>query len=237
VTPPASPWNTHGYFNDPDRKDGYSHQWHFEVQRQMTPTVMMSIAYVGSKSGRLDCAGGANTALTAGAGTKEEVNARRPVPYMSAESIYSQDLGEANYNALQYKLQKRFSGGLAALVSYTWSKSIDTSRGWFSAENGVGGQTIQNYHDPDSNRAVSSYDVPHLFTGGVVWDIPVGPGKQFLSSGPLSQVLGGWQFNTMVMARSGQPFTPGRDRRHRQHRRPLRIQLWPSEPDRRPDAG
>jgi hypothetical protein len=72
----------------------------------------------------------------------------------------------------------------------------------------VARQTIQNYHDPDSNRAVSSYDVPHLFTGAVIWDLPFGPGKQMLSSGPLSQILGGWQMNAIVMARSGQPFTP-----------------------------
>ena len=208
VMPPASPWNSRGYFNDPNRKDAYSQQWHVEIQRQINPTLMMSAAYVGSKSGRLDYAGGANTALTPGAGTPAEVNARRPVPYMSAESIYSRDLGESNYNSLQAKLQKRFSGGLAALVSYTWSKSIDTSSGWFSAENGIGGQTIQDYHHPNTNRAVSSYDVPHLFTAGVLWDVPAGRGQRWLNSGPASWIVGGWRLNTTLVARSGQPFTP-----------------------------
>jgi outer membrane receptor protein involved in Fe transport len=208
VLPPASPWNARGWFNDPDRKDSYSHQWHVEIQRQMTQSLMMAVAYVGSKSGRLEYAGGANTALTPGGGTPDEINARRPVPYLSAEGIYSRDIGEANYHSLQYKLQRRFASGLAALISYTWQKSIDTSSGWFSAENGVGGQTIQNYHDPKSNRAVSSYDVPHLFTAGVVWDIPVGRGKTYLNSGPASWILGGWQINTLLLARSGQPFTP-----------------------------
>jgi hypothetical protein len=208
VMPPASPWNSRGWFNDPDRKDAYSHQWHFEIQRQMTPSLMMAMAYVGSKSGRLDYAGGANTARTPGPGTPAEVNARRPVPYMSAEGVYSRDIGEANYNALQYKLQKRFSAGLAALINYTWSKSIDTSSGWFSAENGIGGQTVQDYHHPETYRAVSSYDVPHLFTAGVVWEIPAGRGKQWLASGPASWILGDWRVNTTLLARSGQPFTP-----------------------------
>ncbi len=208
VLPPASPWNSRGWFNDPDRKDGYSHQWHVEIQRQMTQSLVMSVAYVGSKSGRLDYAGGANTALTPGPGTAAEVNQRRPVPHMSAEGIYSRDIGEANYHSFQYKLQKRFSSGLGALVSYTWAKSIDSSSGWFSAENGIGGQTLQDYHHPETNRAVSSYDVPHIFTGGVIWDIPVGQGKRWLSTGPASLILRGWQVNALVLARSGQPFTP-----------------------------
>jgi hypothetical protein len=127
---------------------------------------------------------------------------------MSGESIYSRDLGEANYNSLQAKLQRRFSGGLAALLSYTWSKSIDTSSGWFSAENGVGGQTIQDYHHPNTNRAVSSYDVPHLFTAGVLWDVPAGRGQRWLNSGLASWIVGGWRMNTTLVARSGQPFTP-----------------------------
>jgi outer membrane receptor protein involved in Fe transport len=209
VAPPLSPWAQTGYYNDPDRKDPYSHQWHVEVQRQMTPGLMMSLAYVGSKSGRLDYAGPANVATTPGPpASAADINARRPVPHMSSEPIYSRDLGEATYNALQYKLQQRFSGGLAAVVSYTWSKSIDTSSGWFNAENGIGGRTIQDYYHPETNRAVSSYDVPHLLTAAALWDVPVGRGKQWLNSGPAALILGGWQINTVVMARSGQPFTP-----------------------------
>ncbi len=209
VAPAASPWSQSGYFNDPDRKDPYSHQWHVEIQRQMTPSMMMSIAYVGSRSGRLDYAGPANVAKTPGPpASAAEINARRPVPYMSSEPIFSRDLGVANYNALQYKLQQKLSNGLAAVISYTWSKSIDTSSGWFNAENGIGGRTIQDYYNPEANRAVSSYDVPHLLIGGVLWDIPAGRGKRWLNSGPAAWILGGWQLNAMFMARSGQPFTP-----------------------------
>ena len=37
--------------------------------------------------------------------------------------------GRVDYNSLGTKLTKRYSSGLTALVSYTWSKSIDTTSG------------------------------------------------------------------------------------------------------------
>jgi hypothetical protein len=54
---------------------------------------------------------------------------------------------------------------------------------------------------------VSSYDIPHLFTLATLWEIPAGKGKPWLNQGPASWILGNWQMNSLVLARSGQPFT------------------------------
>lgn len=213
--PRAAPWNSTGWFNDPDRKDGYSHQWHLEIQRQMTSNLMMSAAYVGSQSGRLEYAGVAQAALRPGIDpatgrrlTPAEVDQLRPWPHITGNFRYEDDIGQASYHSFQYKMQRRLSNGVSTLLSYTWSKSIDTSSGWFNAENGIGGNsTVQNYHDRDSNRAVSSYDVPHLLTWGTVWELPFGKGKRWLPTGPASWILGNWQANWLLLARSGQPFT------------------------------
>lgn len=212
--PRAAPWNGGGWFNDPDRKDAYSQQWHVEIQREMRQSLMMSVAYVGSHNGRVEYAGRAAAAVRPGVDStgrkllRAEVNELRPWPHITGSFRYEDDIGVSSYHSFQYKLQKRFSGGLAALLSYTWQKSIDTSSGWFNAENGIGGgSNVQNYHDRDSNRAVSSYDVPHLLTLATVWEIPFGKGKPWLSSGAAAAVLGNWQMNWFVLARSGQPFT------------------------------
>src|SRR5262249_11648696 len=59
-----------------------------------------------------------------------------------------------------------FSNGLHTLASYTWSKSIDVSSGYFNVENGPGGgSTLQNFFDQNSGRGVSAYDVPTSFPG------------------------------------------------------------------------
>jgi hypothetical protein len=85
---------------------------------------------------------------------------------------------------------------------------VDTSSGWFAAENGIGGNAhVQNYHDMDDARAVSSYDIPHILSWAGLWELPAGRGKPWLTEGPASWVLGNWQLNWNFLARSGQPYT------------------------------
>jgi hypothetical protein len=212
--PAPQPWNAGGWFNDPNRKNAYSHQWHVEIQREMTRDLMVGIGYVGSYNGRMEYSGYAHASsvpavdATGRRLTPAERDQLRPWPHINGSFRYEDDIGMAYYNALQLKAQHRFSAGLASMFSYTWSKSVDTSSGWFAAENGIGGNShVQNYHDIDSSRAVSSYDIPHLVTWATIWELPVGRGKRWLNEGPASWVLGNWQMNWMLLARSGQPYT------------------------------
>jgi outer membrane receptor protein involved in Fe transport len=221
LAPRAAPWNSTGFFNDPDRKNAYSHQWNIDVQRQFSRNLVAGVAYVGSYNGRMEYAGRAQAppapAIERNAGppstwrrlTTAERNALRPWPHIDGTFTYSDDIGMSKYNALQVRVQQRFTDGLSSILSYTWSRTIDTSSGWFNAEGGIGGgATVQNYHDIDGNRALSSYDIPHIVTWGTVWELPFGQGKRWLNTGPAAWVLGDWQLNWILLARSGQPFTP-----------------------------
>ena len=214
LAPRPHPWNSTNFFNDPDRKNAYSHQYHVELQRQITSNFMVAAAYVGSYNGRMEYAGRPQALSSPGVDatgrrlTAAEVDARRPWPHINGTFTYSDDIGMSQYDALQIKAQHRFSDGLSSIFSYTFSRTIDTSSGWFNAENGIGGAaTVQNYHDIEGNKARSSYDIPHIVTWGTVWELPFGRGKRWLDSGALSWILGNWQLNSMLLARSGQPFT------------------------------
>ena len=207
--PTTNPWSLTGFPNDPNYKDPYSQQWHVELQRELTTTSMISVAYVGSKNGRLPYAGFANAARQASPnGTPAAtVDALRLMPWVSAGITFTTNTGYANYNALESKFQRRFSKGLSTLISYTWSKSIDVSSGYFNVENGPGGgSTIQNYFDPSTARGVSSYDIPHFVSWATVYELPLGKGKRWFRSGPASWVFGNWQTNFIMQARSGAPF-------------------------------
>jgi hypothetical protein len=207
TTNPWTPANTFG--DDPNYKDPYSQQWHLELQRQLTPSMMVSAAYVGSKNGRLPYSGLGNTARQASPnGTPNSViDALRPMPWVAANINYTLSKGTSNYNSLQTRFQRRFSRGLHTLVSYTWSKSIDTGSGYFNVENGPGGgSTLQNYHDPSTGRGVSSYDIPHFLSWATVYELPFGKGKKWVQSGPAAWVFGNWQANYIFQARSGQPY-------------------------------
>jgi len=218
--PTTNPWNPANTFgDDPNYKDGYSQQYLLEVQRQITPTMLVSAAYVGSKNGRLPYTGFANTARQASRNTcattdaacnaafNASVNALRPMPWVNANINYTQSIGYSNYNALQIRFQRRFSNGLHSLVSYTYGKSIDVSSGYFNVENGLGGgSTVQNYFDMSTARGVSSYDITQFLSWATVYELPFGRGKKWLQSGPASLILGGWQANYIFQARSGQPY-------------------------------
>ena len=122
-----NPWGVGGFPNNPRYKDPYSHQWHFEVQRELSPSTMISVAYVGSKNGRLPYSGNANAARQASRNTcaandgpcntafLASVDALRLMPWVGAGLNYTQNIGYSNYNALESKFQRRFSKGLSTL--------------------------------------------------------------------------------------------------------------------------
>jgi hypothetical protein len=99
------------------------------------------------------------------------------------------------------RFEKRFSGGLYFLTSYTWQKSLDLgSTDEFSAV-GSSFKTLDKGH--------SSFDVPHRLVFSYVWELPFGKGKRFGGGGPmLDKVVGGWQFSGINSFSKGQFQTP-----------------------------
>lgn len=196
--------------DDPNFKDGYTHQWNLEIQRELSPTMMVSIAYAGAKSDRLPygsaTANAANQAFPNNT-PAATVDAARQMPWVAANLTYSRSIGFAHYNALESRFQKRFSGGLQTLVSYTWGKSTDTGSGYFNVENGPGGgATIQNFYDINTARGQSSYNIPHFLSWATVYELPAGKGKGRFDHGITQWLFGDWQANYIFQARSGAPY-------------------------------
>jgi hypothetical protein len=210
----ASPWTaaSGAFADEPHYKDGYSNQWNVEIQRELGPAMMASVAYVGSRNGRLAYTGYANAAPTPSPnGTPQAViDTQRAMPFMPANVHYTESIGRSRYNALQAKFERRLSNGFQTLVSYTWSKSIDTTSGYFGVEDGAGSRSsVQNFFDPLSNEGPSGFDIPHFLSWYTVWEVPAGQGKRWLNTGPASWILGNWSVNSIVQARSGQVFNVG----------------------------
>jgi hypothetical protein len=205
--PAPDPWSQTNWFFDPNRKDARSQQWNLEVQHQMSANLALSIGYLGSYSDRLDVTGLWNTATTPGPGTPAEVNARRPFQWWNTTNFMGTSTGNSPYNALEVKLERRFAQGLNYLVSYTWSKTIDTgSSGWFAAENGSGGG-LQDYYDLNGSRGVAGYDIPQVLSMSGIYELPFGMGKKYFNQhGAASRLLGNWQVNSIVNLRAGQPY-------------------------------
>jgi hypothetical protein len=113
--------------------------------------------------------------------------------------------GSSTYNALQTQVQKRFSNGLTFLVNYTLSKNMsNTDSGFSSFNNGA-----LNGFNQKAEWSVSQNDETHVVNISGVYELPIGPGKQFLNHGGtvMKNVLGGWQLSGLFTYASGLPIT------------------------------
>jgi hypothetical protein len=95
--------------------------------------------------------------------------------------------GKADYNALAAKLRRRFSSGLTYLVSYTWSKSIDTGSGIRVPPGDQ--QFTQNEFCVPCDRATSSFSADQRFVTSLLYELPFGKGKPFLNHGGLMHAM------------------------------------------------
>jgi hypothetical protein len=113
---------------------------------------------------------------------------------------------DSSYNALQVSINRRFAQGLMLLTNYTWGKSLDD----VSDDTNGAGTTLLLPTDTNNrrlDRARSDYDIRHQFRAGVIYELPIGPGKPWLKSGLLSRLIGGWTTNTIIDWSSGYPFS------------------------------
>lgn len=199
--PPALPWQMNWWYMDPAWKNGYSMQYNFGIQHELSKSTVVEINYVGSGGRRLDLGTARNTAVVPGPG---DPKARMRFPYM-APTYFAKSIGRSNYNALQMSYRRRFSSGLSAVVNYTWSKSIDIGcSGFFGAE----GCQVQNEYDLNSSRSVSGFNVPHNLVGSVTYELPIGKNKPLSTHNKVvDYIIGGWQVNALVLMRNNLPFS------------------------------
>jgi hypothetical protein len=172
---------------------GYDQHWNFGVQHELFANTVVEIDYVGNKGSFLNGTNAANNP-PAGAGA---IQARRPYPRFGSINYFSQDVSTI-YHSLQTKLEKRLSTGFWYLLSYTFSKSIQSQNA-----PAVGGNTAWE-------RSLTDFDIPHNLAASWGYELPVGRGKRLLNgaNGFTNALLGGWQVQGIVVVRSGRPFTP-----------------------------
>jgi hypothetical protein len=177
--------------------------WNFTVQRQMTNTVSLEAAYVGNKGTHVFAGTGGdydpNQATLTGFGTLS-TNQRKPYfqKFGWSQSLrYFASDASNNYEALQIKVEKRFSQGLQLLAHYTWSRNMDFSGTYYPVD------AHYSYGPADNNRA-------HALVVASLWEVPFGKGRKYGSrlSKPVDLLLGGWQANGVMTLASGLPFTP-----------------------------
>jgi hypothetical protein len=135
----------------------------------------------------------------------------RPFPQYQGinTSCCLENVGQSTFNALEAKLERRFRNGLNLLAAYTFSKTLTDSDTTFPTFSGFASNNFgaQNPFNLKSEKALSYQDTPHAVVISYLYELPVGPGKKYLSHGVPSKVLGGWQIGGVHRYQSGSPVT------------------------------
>ena len=190
-----------------DNRTGYVQSWHFTVQRELSTNLLLDVAYVGTHDVGLTILSDANQALPNQPGQNLTLQQRRPIPNFAGIEI-AFDGGFGSYNGLQVKVEKRYSAGLYAINSFTWSKAIDNAPGHL--ENYDGDNSRINYYNTGLEKGLSSYNQPLNDTLALIYDLPFGRGRRFNIASPVADfIAGGWAVNLINTATSGLPLNIG----------------------------
>jgi hypothetical protein len=184
----------------------YVQSYFFSIQRQLMANTVLDVGYVGNRSTGIPLIADYNQATPQPTPTSNlSLAARRPIQGYGAITWFDPE-GFSRYNALQVKLDRRFSNGLQFLNSFVWSKAIDNS-GQSLDTNGGNDASPQDVRNLAAEKGLSNYDQKLTNTTSVVYQIPVGKSQKFGGNmhPALDAVIGGWQLTAINTALSAPP--------------------------------
>src|SRR5262249_10602556 len=146
-----------------------TYQWNLALEQSLGSSQSVTVTYVGA-SGR---------DLLRSTGL---FNVNPNFPFVSL----TDNTATSDYRALQLKFQRRWSQGLQALASYSWSHSMDIA----STDVPNNRTTPGSIASPDIDRGDSDFDIRHSFSAGVTYDLPSRE-----TGGVTRAILGNWSLD------------------------------------------
>jgi outer membrane receptor protein involved in Fe transport len=188
--------------------------YNLTIQRQLTNSVTAEIAYVGNKGTHVFAGNNpdinpnepsvvgfhpqfADCSATLTTNCNVPKNQRRAffAPFGWTQDItYFANASSSSYNALQSRLEKRFTHGLQMQAHYTWSKALNFDQDYFAIQ---------------PHRGLVDFNRKHVFVLSSVYDLPFGRGKSYAANIPkwADYVVGGFQLSGNLTWSSGLPFS------------------------------
>ena len=171
TTPPAS----YIAVVDPNHVLPRTYEWNAAVEKSFGSADVLTLSYIGAGARKL---------------MRQDLY-NRPNANFSGEFDLMRNGASASYQALQGQFRHRFDHGLQALLSYTWSHSIDN----------VSSDAYYVNLPPGaySDRGSSTYDIRQTFSAAISYNVPA-PG-----SGMWRLVFGNWSTDSIIYARTAPP--------------------------------
>ncbi len=201
-----------GTANDVNWKDPYAQQASLSIDRDLGHGYGARISYIGMTSRHLVWAPNLND-----------------MPYSSTVSAYNQPLSarpfpnwgviqtrstgaDSNYQSLQVEVTHHLSKGLMLDSTYTLAKNVSNNQGphndSFAGETGGGRASYAGNANIDFGEVYGTRR--HRWNTTMVWEIPVGRGRQF--GGSMNRLvdaaIGGWQISNILLVQTGSHLSP-----------------------------
>jgi hypothetical protein len=202
---------------DPHLRTPYTYQYNLSIQREVAPSTVLEVSYVGSSSHGLtglqdinpfkpgttdrilNLTPGNSSCLDSSGITTSNADPNATCSFASLPEF--RNATKANYNSLQASLTRQvvdshYLGRTYFTLAYTLAHSIDNVSGFQQRNSSVPSL------NPNLFRASSDQDVRNRITFSGGWDMPF---DRIWSSGP-KRLTQGWSLFPIVTWHSGFPF-------------------------------
>jgi hypothetical protein len=205
---------------DPNFREAYNEQWSLGIQKEIMSNTVLDISYLGSEGHHLPMGININQAFPATGSSAPSLNCRRPFNavfcanpatarfgFGNITGGFVESVGNASFNSLQVRVERRLTKGLSFVSSYTWSKAIDMGPG-ISTSSNASATDAQDVRNLGAERGLSDYDVTHRYVLSYVYDLPFGNKRRFETSNRfVSALISDWQMTGIFNVQTGAPFT------------------------------
>jgi len=157
----------------------FYHQWSGGYQRQLSPMLVVSADYVGTK--------GANIWTLRNLNQPDPLTKVLPYPTFGTIEFADQD-GSSRYDGLEVAVERRFARSYGFRLSYTLSKATDNSGEHLFT--GGSPSFSQDARNRDAWQGPADADTRHRLAANWILDLPFG-----------------FNFSGITTARTGRPFT------------------------------
>ena len=201
-----------GTANSTNWKDPYTTQYALSVDHDFGQGYAGRISYIGSANRDLVWAPDENTLpfSTTVSAANQPLSARL-FPNWGRINTRATGANES-YNSLQAEFSHRFQKGFQFNTAWTWAKALADNQGptntGFAGENG--GSRSTSILDRAADFGNTYGTRRHRWNTTMVYDLPVGRGRQFFGDMPRAAdlLVGGWRLSSILLLQTGDFLTP-----------------------------
>ena len=178
---------------NPGLQNPYAMHYQFNIQRELTSSLMFETGYVGVR--------GVKFILHRRPNLPNRLTGIRPNPNLIFGGYYADNSQNSEYNAWQSSIRKRFSHGISFDAHYTWSKGLGITGSDIGAYYGSDNDqvNIQEFNNPRADRGPNQGDAGQRFVADWIYELPKLSGAHAV----VRHALGGWEVGGILSARTG----------------------------------